>query len=401
MNEQEVKNTNEENLFQYLTRKDKSRFDNRTITNWYIAREYVREKLEDVTIGPETRQHLHVVVHDDDRDDMMLCVLRQVCLSAHYSNFIEEIDGEGGDPVCKCKNRSVVTFVTDRKEVEKELAKEDYLCNLMKYCEYSLFGKKENEESFLDIELHIVSTSPENHTNDEIVREMKRDELLGFESKPGIGKINTRIAVYADKMYQLGAEIGNLSAEDIHNAHRYQRALDKFQYVKMDEEWKRMSDQWQMTTDDEHWSENLSNVKEGLSNIFCADCFESRKRGIEQLYEDEKQRQETGEKSEPLKMNLWEEYNEALSRSEHARWMAEKFIMGYRSLNNNEILKYESLFGKDRDDYLLKLKRNAGDPAHIDLCSYHDLRRIDPDDLKYDSFLVLCIPEILKTNDEA
>ena len=100
-------------------------------------------------------------------------------------------------------------------------------------------------------------------------------------------------------------------------------------------------------------------------------------------------------------MNLWEEYNEALSRSEHARWMVEKFIMGYRRLNNNEILKYESLFGKDRDDYLMKLKRNASDPAHIDLCSYHDLRRIDPDDLKYDSFLVLCIPEILKINDEA
>lgn len=399
MKEQKDSNTVEKGLFQYLTRKDKSRFDDRTITNWYIARKYVLDKLVAVTIGPESSEHLNAVVYDDTRDDMMLCVLRQVCLSAHYPNFIEVIEDEGGATVYKCKNRTVVTFVTDRKEVEKELAKEEYLCKLMEYCEYSLFGgETKNKESFLDIKLRIVSDYTESKVKDEIEIEMKRDELLDYESGPDNEVIDTLNAVYADRMYQLGDEIGNLSAEDIHNAHRYQQALAKFQYVKMEEEWRPMKEQWELTADDESWSENLSNVKEGLSNIFCADCFRSRKRGIEQLWDKENEKKKKGEGDKTLKkeMDVWEKYNEALSRSEHARWMVEKFIMGYRRLKDKERLKYESLLGRERDDYVKRLKRNASDPAHIDLCSYHELRRIDPDDLKYDSFLVLCIPEILK-----
>ena len=92
----------------------------------------------------------------------------------------------------------------------------------------------------------------------------------------------------------------------------------------------------------------------------------------------------------------WERYDEALSKSEHARWVADKLIMGYRPLNEAERFQDEGLFGSDKVKYRKRLKNNASDPVHIDLCSYRDLRRIDPDSLKYDSFLMLSIPGILK-----
>jgi hypothetical protein len=392
MSKQNGKNTTEKDLFHYLTRKDKSRFDESIINNWYIARKYVQDKLEDVIIGPESGEHLHAVIYDDMRDEMMLCVLRQVALSAHYANFDEVFDDEGGQVVYKCKNRSVITFVTDREGLEQELKKEEYLCNLLDYCEYSFFGgEPKHKESYLDIELHIVSAHPTSQTNNEIVKEMKREDLACLESRTDVREIDTRKAVYADRMYHLGDEIGNLPAEDIHNAHRYQQALDKFQYVIMAEPWKPM-------VDNNEWNKNLSAVKEALSNLFCADCFESRKRGIEQSWAKEERRKKKGEGDKSLKnvVDVWEKYNEALSRSEHARWMVEKFIMGYRVMDTCERLKFESYLGQKRKTYLKSLKKNASDPAHIDLCSYHDLRRVDPDNMKYDSFLMLAIPKILE-----
>jgi hypothetical protein len=87
--------------------------------------------------------------------------------------------------------------------------------------------------------------------------------------------------------------------------------------------------------------------------------------------------------------------------SEHARWIVEKLIMGYRPLNEGERYHDETLHAQfknkeKRKKYRDSLKRNDQDPAHIDLCSYRDLRRINPDDMKYDSFLMLAIPKILK-----
>ena len=94
---------------------------------------------------------------------------------------------------------------------------------------------------------------------------------------------------------------------------------------------------------------------------------------------------------------LWAKYNEALSKSEHARWAVEKLIMGFRPLNEEERLDDEKLAAhkKKRKEYRNNLKKNSSKLAHIDLCSYSDLRRVNPDDMKYDSFLMLAIPNIL------
>ena len=118
--------------------------------------------------------------------------------------------------------------------------------------------------------------------------------------------------------------------------------------------------------------------------------------------EQKKQEKKSGKKMKKrdlkkLKKQIWEDEsnNKALSQSEHERWVVEKLVMGYRPFNDEERYQYESLFGEGRKAYCKEMKNNASDPAHIDLCSYRDLRRINPDDLKYDSFLVLAIPTIL------
>lgn len=386
-----VKETNDlESPFEYLKRSDGNAFDEQTIRNWYIAREYVLNKFGEVEIGPDCEKHLRVVITDnweDENDGIMLAVLRQVALTAHFANFVEydKFDNR------VCCNRTIITFISKRKELLGKLKDEGCLWNLMDYCTYFYEGDwTQHEELCLDIELEIVENLSATKGNNEEWIEMSRDEVRSYENKGNLGKIDTRKAVYTSRMYDLGAEIGNLPAEDIHNAHRYQEALDKFQYVKMREPMKKL-------VNDEKWTKEQSSVKEGLSNLFCSDCFELRQRGIEQPWKKGKESQKNGEGNNKLKKldNMWEYHNEALSISEHARWMVEKLIMGYRPMNNEERFKYECYQGKKRKDYVKKLKKRAEDPAHIDLCSYHDLRRIDPDNMKYDSFLMLAIPKIL------
>jgi ABC-type sugar transport system ATPase subunit len=139
-------------------------------------------------------------------------------------------------------------------------------------------------------------------------------------------------------------------------------------------------------------AENRLKVKNSLSNVFCADCFESRAKSVEKCRENDKQKDAT----------LWEKYNEALCKSEHARWVVEKLIMGFRPFSLEDRMRDENLspFKTQRKKHRDGLKGKKDSPAHIDLCSYNDLRRINPDDMKYDSFLMLAIPMILKRIDE-
>ena len=51
------------------------------------------------------------------------------------------------------------------------------------------------------------------------------------------------------------------------------------------------------------------------------------------------------------------------------------------------------IFGAERRAYRKKLKQNG---IHIDLCSYRDLRRMNPVNMKYDCFLMMAMPRILK-----
>ena len=130
-----------ETPFDYLTHKDGKAFSRETINHWYIARAYVLDKLKNIDFAPNDYGHLHVVVTDDS--PLMLAVVRQVALSAHYVNYVEyDVYGK-----LVCTNRTIVTLVSQNENIVSELKKEEYLCNLLDYCKYSVNGMEGNKDS--------------------------------------------------------------------------------------------------------------------------------------------------------------------------------------------------------------------------------------------------------------
>lgn len=374
------KDVKSEMPFEYLRRKENGeKFSDEIVRNWYFARRYVLDKFAEVKVGfePKSDEHLHVVVDGDS--PMMLAVARQVALTAHFVNFME------GNEMAAPKNQTVLTIVSCNPHIIAELEKEEYLCNLPKYCKIVNRGVvMENEGYYIDIVIDIVDNYPQNRKESNLIF-ISEDEVNAFckgKNKNEICGIDTRMSVFANRIYDLGAELYNIPAEDIHCAERYSLALDVFQHEKL------KKDAENMVT--EKWNDLcLCRIKENISNILCSDCFAIREVCMEKICEKNN-----------CKSERWGRYNEPLSLSEHARWVVEKLIMGYRPLTKSEHYRDECLHvqvkNKDKKKkYRDSLKRIDKDPAHIDLCSYRDLRRINPDDLKFDSFLMLAIPSIL------
>ena len=137
---------------------------------------------------------------------------------------------------------------------------------------------------------------------------------------------------------------------------------------------------------DDEWKNDSYAIKSGISNVYCADCFEIREIEIKHKAIHDKNNE----------LETWQKYMKELSQCEHNRWVVEKLILGYEPLGKEETFKYEHLFGEERSAYWKSLKKDSRSPKHIDICSNKDLRRIDPDNMKYDSFLMLAIPFILE-----
>lgn len=378
-----------EQPFEYLRRKaDGEKFKQEDVNNWYKARAFVLDLLKTFAFKPKANAHLHVVVVGDD--SLMLSVARQVALTAHFVNYDEQNEDE------KKRNRTVISIVSQDPNIESKIRQEEYLCNLPKHCKCTFFDEApKNKDSYIDVELRVIKDwtgsmeeykriETENHTEHRFV--VTRTQVGSFcvsKNDIDVFYIDTRKAQYADRMYNLGNEIKNIPYEDIHSAKRYEMALNVFQQIKMEEKIGKIVDknEWER-------KENQTKVLMGLSNVFCADCFLIRYYSIKPCWEN-------GEKTE---RQAWEEHYDVVSKSEHARWVVEKLILGYHPMSLKERLADESnAFCKEkRDQYRKSLKNNWESPTHIDLCSFANLRRVDPDNMKYDSFLTLGIPDILK-----
>lgn len=368
-----------EKPLEYLKGKNDRKFSSEIVKNWYYARAFVLNKLKDVAFKVDDAKHLHVVLASDS--ELMLSVARQVALSAHYINYDEENEKE------EKRRRTVITLVSKKEcsVILSLLQREEYLFNLLNFCKYTINGKPKNKESYIDVEFVIVKKLPAEDEKDSIKILIKEDDVVSFSNsklEDEICSIDTRKAVYSGRMYNLGTLIENLPAENIHDANRYALALDVFQF-------ERLQEPLDSLINDTKWKNDQIRVKNALSNIFCADCFESRALSIELCREGKKQNDTM----------LWAKYNKVLSKSEHARWVVEKLIMGFRPLDNKERLDDErlSINKNKKKEYRNSLKKDLSKLAHIDLCSYSDLRRVNPDDMKYDSFLMLAIPRILET----
>lgn len=368
-----------EQPFQFLKRKQgKSDADTNKvfspaiIENWYKARAFILQKLNNESFEPESDKLLHWVVLGDS--PLMLSVARQIALSAHFVKYYDR--------------HTLITIVSQKDNIKEDLEKEEFLCNLPKLCKSVIYGVEDHKDSYIDIDLQVVKRW-EAHGNKGYI-EIREEEVDTFCQSHEYDKIDTRKAVFASRIYDLGSLISNVPYEDFHDTHRYSQAIDAFQYIQLEKPWKSL-----INKDNQ---DDLTKVKEALSNIFCADCFETREKEIEAMKKADIDRSsDEKEKKKIRKENYWEKHIEALSKSEHARWVAEKLIMGYRPLNSEERIKDERIMGpKKLKEHRKRLKSNPKNPVHIDLCSYDDLRRIDPDNMRYDSFLMLSIPEILK-----
>lgn len=376
-----------EKPFELLKRKSGESYGESVTRNFYIARAYVLDLLNRLTkeysFTPGSNEALHFVI--PETGSRMLAVARQLALYAHFINFKEEAEDD------LPANRTTITFITDNPNLKSLLLQEEYLCNLPNYCKFvNLDGSVDNKDSYLDIEIHLSLSMPAFQAN-KIGKLINKEDVDEFFAKAAdheaIFSIDTSKAYYASEMYNIGETIDNLPHEDIHDTHRYSMALDVYQYGKLKHDPKPIFTE--LTEAPQY------KLKEALSNLFCSDCFELRNNAILKAAEaDDKD-------SNPKDIyKVWEKHNNALSVSEHARWVAEKLIMGYRPLNAGELALFENyrlhFRGSEKIKNLKKvIKSNDSDLSHIDLCSYRDLCRIDPDNLKYDSFLTLCIPRIL------
>lgn len=290
-----------------------------------------------------------------------------------------------------------------------------------------------NPNSFVGVELELLGFD-----NDDFGYEANEKE--GMEvvhvGRKVIEEVKNRKCKYeldvtharrVNMVYQVGADIDNLPPDDPNISDRYSRALLYFCYQqskgKTLEKWNEIAEY--ANEDDKKGTLYQIMLRNKLSNVFCADCFVTRlkslfdhnaRKDIQKVIikaycseNDVKKNENFGYKTVRITtkmLNYMIKNHEkdllmlvgnnlkAMARCEHARWNVEKLILGFSPFGPQEHYEYNCRFGSSRSSYRNGLKKNKG--HHINLCSYEDLYRIDPDNMKYDSFLMLAMVRILR-----
>ena len=382
---------NVEDLFRSLLRSDGSKFEEDIVKNWYRARKFVLGTLVANDVFDNIirqQQKIHVVL--EGTSDLMMSVARQIAFVAHYPTFN---DATGN-------NKTIITILFDKTKVSPSsildfVSKEEYLYNLSRYCKCTIkvWQEKEvkivyNENSFLDIELEFIGFDGMDFSkyNSADKLRIKESDITDVEYEE---TIDISMAKRVNMVYNVGMDIDNLPPDDPNTAERYDKALFYFCYQQSPKDTQEKWDQM---------GNSQIDIKNKLSNVFCSDCFPSRLIYI--INENKKEKEKIinfldlgkhVKKKYQKVVGIVKDNIESLARCEHARWNVEKLLLGFRPLSEKEHLEDEQLFGKGRKDYRKQLKKRG---IHIDLCSYRDLRRINPGDMKYDCFLIIAIPRI-------
>ena len=364
-----------EDLFRDLGLNDAER------ENWYKARYYVQcamEPLDGNGISPTSSRHVHIVIENIDTP-LMQAVARQICLIAHYPNFNEE-SGE---------NRTLITLCSDGpSDTYTNIKDKKVFGNLLEFCRCNIEPDKNTRDLIpLDIEFEFLDKNPYSEKDVRCITLADVEEATNnFDTANA--KIDVTMGMLVNMVYNTGVEIQNLPATDNANIERYSTALNVFCY-------KLKSD-----TISQKWKECGSDIKNKLSSVFCADCFEARIKGL--LDTEEKTLAEyLLHDFDAVTKEICKEENgkaknlNALARCEHSRWNVEKLIMDFYPLQESDWYELENCFGEERNDKIRYLKKKKY--KHIDLCSYKNLRRVNPADIKYDYFLMLAMPQIMRS----
>lgn len=389
---------NNEDLFGKLSKRDGSQFSRETVMNLYRARHYVLNVMPSIDvealrrhgiggcgIGVDSNVNVDVVIEGDSA--LMLSVARQIALVSHFPNY-----NDGDD------NRTVITILCRGAlsaealtAVEQKLCAEEFLYNLPRYAKLTLClqGNDQpiavkNGDSFIDVAIRLVGVKQYSdyvptQTSIRIAEADVVNSLRDVDDNT-ICSINTSEAKLVNMAYSIGAVVDNLSCDDPFTAERYATAINVFRYhsiirSKADAAWRQMS------------------VRNKLSNVFCADCIDLRLRGIGIDSVESMCRSNSKQFARLVARSL-----KPMSHCEHSRWNVEKLILGFRPLSADERYRYNTLLGSEKAAYCRKLKNMVLQPAHVDICSYADLRRTDPGNMKYDTFLVMAMPFIKKNS---
>lgn len=356
--------------------------------NWYKARHYVlniMKPLDGNGISPTSSEHIHVIIENADHP-LMQAVARQICLIAHYPNFNEET----GD------NRTLITLCSDKPvDTYKKMKNKKLFCNLLEYCKCKVndkYCKGLNGLIPLDIEFEFLEKS---HCSEKNVRCITLCDVESTTKNLDVAnaKIDVTMGMLVNMVYNTGAEIQNLPATDNANIERYSTALNVFCYkLKSDMICQKWSECAKLN--DKGKYEEI-NIKNKLSSVFCADCFETRIKGLLDTKEKSLAEYLLYDFDTVMKEICKAENLNALARCEHSRWNVEKLILDFEPLLEKDWYELENCFGEERNDKIKYLKKKKY--KHIDLCSYKNLRRVNPADIKYDYFLMLAMPQIMRS----
>ena len=344
-------------------------------------------------IKPSSSDHIHVIIHYKG-NPLALYIARQVALVAHFPNFKE-------NSVVN-KNRTIITLLYNRNrqtDILQELKKQENLCNLPDVCKYVIkdgnTGKivredhtsvrEDHTSSYIDVELELVafdnndfSDYSPNRNNKNKLKSIVIDEekLQEIGNNPCVQEIDVCNARRVNMVYNVGADIDNLPSDDPNTAERYSKALLYFCYQQTPKDTLK---KWEELCDENN-KDTLSyqiKLRNKLSNVLCADCFTTRLKSVCKNFE------ELLEKNEKMVLGEVQKNLQVLAQCEHARWNVEKLILGFSPLSLEERWEDAQKFGSARKVFRKKLKDKG---HHIDLCSYQDLHRIDPANMKYDCF---------------
>lgn len=368
-----------------------------------LARHIVLNEINDLDggmMGYSSPKHVRAVIIGDD--DLSIHIARQIALISHYPNF----NDESGN------NRTIITIIStnalgmaDLENTKNRIA--NITGNLLSECLWkciSLGEVKETmtsktERSFIDVEFEFVGHDNKDTTyviNDYIVpdpneivsiiagsntlTEQERKILepryhqckiidAGRLEREDIElKVDVRRAKMVNMIYYSGGHLDDIYLSDIFRVAAYKMALESYCRHSLT---KAIESAW----------DNVTDRKLKLSNVFSADCLECKIRCMNA----------DGINAGHLNGKMMEAY----SNSEHARWNVAMLILGYRSYTHDERYKDECLY-PDSDglkEYRVSMKRKHY--AHIDICSFNDLMRIDYGNLKYDCLLVLAADYIV------
>lgn len=359
------------------------------IREWIIARRHILDRCPHLDgikgISPDSNKHVHVnIIMDNENNEENMrqtaAIVRQVALISHYPNFREDNED----------TRTIISIIhnNDNSSQLKKLLK-TYMGNLTDYCQFTVDGKIENQQyklfkNFMPLDVAIEIRNCNSLCPIEGEREIKTvirmsDVTKDYPSTNPEDETSIKRSMLINMVYNTGADIDNLPAYDNANVQRYSTALDYFFNHSSEGD---IQLKWES-----------AKFMDKLSCLFCADCISERLDGL--LDTTNKTMIQYIENNKNHVRNTIKKHIEAMALCEHSRWNVEKLILGFRPYTIQERFTIESLFGEARKNYRNYLKDKL---VHFDLCSYRNLRRIDPGNIKYDYFLMLAIPHILLSN---